>query len=453
MKNLKDKIKKLPNTPGIYLFYNTKKELVYVGKATSLRNRVRSYFVGVKTSRPIEQMIHEVTNIKVIETDSVLEAIILEGKYIKKFRPKYNVDWKDDKSWNYIVITKDLYPRVETIREHELKKVDIGKNDIFGPYPNLKVKEMMRLLQKLFYISTCFPPLSKGRLGGVAKKLKKNFHPTSILPSGRGGGKPCFYHQLGQCLGVCTGEISSTDYKKKVINPLKQFLKGNKRRLVINLERKMKLESKNKNFEEAGRLRDQIKNLKKIQDIALLNKSFIESLPSTRLGDEILKQVQDDSGVLGVRNLRIEGYDISNLGISDKVGSMVVFKDSEPSKKDYRKFNIKTVSGQSDVDCLAEVLERRLKHLEWDYPDIFLIDGGLPQVNRVKKILKTGLITIPVVGIAKGPKRQKNEFIFDQKDGNMVKFVRENQNLLINVRDEAHRFAIKFNREKRKIKY
>jgi len=435
--NLKQKIKNLPNTPGIYLFYNAKKELVYVGKATSLRNRVSSYFRQTTpnpllrkegTTRPIEMMIREVKNIKVIETDSVLEAIILEGKYIKKFRPKYNVDWKDDKSWNYIYITKDKYPKVLTIREHELKNLDsrFRGNDsvVFGPYPGLKVKEMMRLLQRLFYISVCKPDAKK----------------------------PCFYYQLGQCLGVCAGEISVTDYKKKVITPLKQFLKGNKKRLITNLNTKMVQASKDKNFEEAGRLRDQIKNLKKIHDIALLNKSFVK--------DDILDSRlhgNDNGGVLSGRNLRIEGYDISNLGTSDKVGSMVVFKDSEPSKKDYRKFNIKTVVGQSDVDCLAEVLERRLKHPEWNYPDVFLIDGGKPQVNKVKKILDSRLrgndSLIPVVGIAKGPKRKKNEFIFDLKDKNMVKFVRENENLLIQVRDEAHRFAIKFNREKRKIKH
>jgi len=445
--NLKQKIKNLPNTPGIYLFYNSKKELIYVGKATDLKSRVGSYFRQTSpqpllrkegTTRPIEVMIHEVKDIKVIATDSVLEAIILEGKYIKDKKPKYNVDWKDDKSWNYIYITDNIYPQVATIREHELEnsKFKIQNSKIiFGPYPGLKVKEMMRLLQKLFYISVCSPstPPASGH-----------------LPSGRVGHKPCFYYQLGQCLGVCTGEITPQDYKRKVILPLIQFLKGHKKILLKNLDKKMHTESKNKNFEEAGRLRDQIYHLKKIQDIALLNKSFVN--------EEISRSTQNDrlGGRSNGRDFRIEGYDISNLGSSDKVGSMVVFENGEPQKSAYRKFNIKKVLGQSDVDCLAEVVERRLRHPEWVWPNVFLIDGGKPQVNRVKMILDAHNFfakkSVILLGIAKGPKRNKNEFIFDHSNKSVVKFVLDHENLLIQVRDEAHRFAIKFNRQKRIIK-
>ncbi|MBT6819669.1 MAG: GIY-YIG nuclease family protein [Candidatus Magasanikbacteria bacterium] len=401
----KKNLKTLPTTSGIYLFYNSKKELIYVGKATNLKSRVRSYFSGKRTSRPIEQMIDQVKNIKTIQTDSALEAIILEGNYIKKYRPKYNIDWKDDKSWNYIVITDEKFPRVLTIRQHEADSNKHAKL-MFGPYPGLKVKEMMRLLQKLFYISTC---------------SEKNT-------------KPCFYHQLGQCLGVCNGEISSTEYKKRVIAPLTKFLRGNKKSLIKDLEKKMKLVSKQENFEEAARLRNQIKNLNKIQDIALLNKSFVKT--------EIKKQGS---------TIRIEGYDISNLGSVHKVGSMVVFENGHSKKQDYRKFNIKKVIGQSDVDCLAEVLERRLKHPEWPYPDVILVDGGKPQVNKTKAILKQNLLKIPVVGIAKGSDRKKNEFIF-ARSIKSDKWVKANQKLLIQVRDEAHRFAIVFNRSKRKIK-
>jgi excinuclease ABC subunit C len=118
---LRDKLKRISDSPGIYLFYNFQKELIYVGKATSLKSRVRSYFSGARTSRPVEQMFHEVTDIKTIQTDSVLEAIILEANTIKKFQPKYNVDLKDDKSWNYICITKDKFPQVITVREHEVR--------------------------------------------------------------------------------------------------------------------------------------------------------------------------------------------------------------------------------------------------------------------------------------------------------------------------------------------
>lgn len=410
MKSIKDKIKNLPNSPGIYLFYVGKK-LVYVGKATSLKSRVRSYFSGSKKlERPIEQMIHLVSSIKHIKTDSVLEAVLLEGAYIKKYRPKYNILWRDDKSWNYVVISKDDFPKVSTLRQHEFKQLSSAQKSkmfayVFGPYPGLKTKEAMKILFRLFYISSCKPNT----------------------------GKQCLYYQMGQCLGVCTGEISSKEYKKRVIKPLILFLKGNKKMLIKNLQKEMKLYSGKSDFEEAARIRDQIKSLKRIQDVTLINKSFLE------------EAFERDS-------VRIEGYDISNLGTTDKVGSMVVFDESGPVKKEYRKFNIKTVEGQSDVDCLEEVIRRRLKHNEWAMPNVFLIDGGKPQVNRVAKVLKGLHISIPVVGIAKGAKRDKNEFIIPTASKNFIKWVESNRELLIKTRDEAHRFAISFNRSKRKIK-
>lgn len=399
----------LPDSPGIYLFYDSK-GLVYIGKASSLKNRVKSYWKrGRKTPRPIEQMINEIVNIEYKTTDSVLEAILLEGEYIKKYRPKYNVAWKDDKSWNYIVITRDLYPKVLTLRAHDRKnfiQTDEHKmySHIFGPYPGLKTKEMMNILRRLFYISEC---------EANAKR-------------------PCIYYQMVQCLGVCTGEISAKDYKEKVINPLFMFLRGKKKMLIKNLKKQMNVVARENNFEEAGRLRDQVQALQKIQDIALLNKSFFE---------------ESENKVA----VRIEGYDISNLGATDKVGSMVVFDAIGPVKKDYRKFNIKSVTGQSDVDCLDEVLTRRLKHNEWPLPNVFLIDGGKPQVNRVLRVLHRNNINISVVGIVKGQKRDKNQFILSSKQVDFVAWVRKNRVLLIQTRDEAHRFAINFNRSKRKI--
>ncbi len=406
------KIENLPNSPGIYLFYNSQKELIYVGKATSLKNRVRSYFSGLKTPRPIELMIHEVTNIKWISTDSVLEAIILEGDYIKKYRPKYNIDWRDDKSWNYLVITKEKFPKLLAMREHEMKqkKQEALKKykNIFGPFPNLNTKATLKILQKIFKYSTCAPNQPR----------------------------PCFNNQIGLCLGVCTNEITPQNYNKKVILPLILFLKGQKKNLLKKIKNEMKIAAKKHNFEEAGRLRDQIWSLQKIQDIAILNKDFvIENTPKEK------------------KTIRIEGYDISNLGASGKVSSLVVFNTDGPIKSEYKKFNIKTVSGQSDVDCLKEVLTRRFNHWEWMLPDIILVDGGKPQVNAARQILDEEKMNLPIVGIAKGPTRKKNEFHFSAKEGNeeTIKWTMQNQNLLIKVRDEAHRFAIAFQRSKRKI--
>jgi len=429
LEKLIDKIRKFPTEPGIYLFYDKNKELIYVGKATSLRNRVQSYFRGARSMRPIEQMMHEVMDIKIKQTDSVLEAVILEANYIKKFLPKYNVDGKDDKSWNYVVVSDDLFPRVYTVRQHELSNQQSQQIQqtqqykyIFGPYPGLKTREMMKLLNRLFFISTC-KPCEPG----------KPF-------------RPCLYRQIGQCLGVCTGEISSREYKSKVIRPLVTFLRGGKKKLISILETKMKRASSREDFEEAGRLRNQINALSKIHDIALLNKSFVEDVHSDK--SRLVTTVQ-----------RIEGYDISNLGSTGKVGSMVVFNNREALKSEYRKFKIKTVEGQSDVDCLREVLERRVVRIvtqndadRWPAPDVILIDGGKPQVNAAMQILKKHKLNIPLVGIAKGPERKKNDFIFGVKTREFIKFVNENQDLLIRVRDEAHRFAITFQRSLRGIK-
>jgi excinuclease ABC subunit C len=176
-----------------------------------------------------------------------------------------------------------------------------------------------------------------------------------------------------------------------------------------------------------------LRSLQRIHDIALINKSFF------------------DSDTKKLSRLRIEGYDISNLGSRGKVGSMVVFEQGEPAKNEYRKFKIKTIVGQSDVDCLQEVLERRLKHAEWTYPAVFLIDGGKPQVHRAVRVVKSFGLSIPVVGIAKGPERKRNDFILGSNKKEFIRFVHEQQELLIRVRDEAHRFAITYQRQTRKL--
>ncbi len=414
MNKLELKIKKLPDKPGIYLFYNLKKELIYAGKATSLKTRVRSYFSGQKTPRPIEEMIHEVVDLKYIVADSALEAIILESIYIKKFKPRYNVLGRDDKSWNYLTISSDDYPIVATIRQHEYKKIIAQASSkkefqyIFGPYPSLNTKAALKILRRLFYFSNC-------------QKIKRK------------NNKPCLYYQMGECFGVCTGEISPKEYRQKIIMPLVRFLKGNKKQVLRDFEKQMKKASNKLDFEEASRIRNQLYSLRRIQDIALLNSSFVV---------DIEKQNQ---------NLRIEGYDISNLGKTGKVGSMVVFENGKSNKSNYRKFKIRSVLGQSDVDCIDEVLRRRLMHQEWKYPGLILVDGGKPQVNRAKRVIADFGLKIPVVGIAKGPKRNKNEFVLGSRNRGFIRWVESNQKLLVQVRDEAHRFAIAYQRKLRKI--
>jgi excinuclease UvrABC nuclease subunit len=405
----------LPDNPGVYFFYNNKKELIYVGKATSLKKRVKSYFQGQKTERPIEKMLSEIKNVKFEVTDSVIEAIILEANYIRELQPKYNVLGRDDKSFNYLALTNEDYPKIISIREHEVKEMgDILKKEkfleLFGPFPNLKTKEMLKLLRKLFFIANC-------------EKNKTN--------------KPCFYYQIKECLGVCAGEISEKKYAEKVVKPLKKFLEGGKIMVIKNFEKEMKKEAMTENFERAKMLRDQIKNLKIINDITLINRSFVEG--------EKLK-------ISNFTPTRIEGYDISNLSSEIKVASMVVMENDEIKKSEYRKFQIKTVEGQSDVDCLKEVILRRFKHNEWKFPDLILIDGGAPQVESVLKVLRFLKINIPVFGIAKGAERKRNDFYIKNLTKDAILFVRENKEKIIILRDESHRFAKKFLLEKKNLK-
>ncbi len=410
------KLANLPDGPGVYLFYGTDNSLLYVGKATTLSQRVKSYWQKQRNPRPIEEMIHQVVDIDWMQTESVLEAVILEANYIKEFNPKYNVLGKDDKSWNYLYLTKDKFPRLQSLRQHEINKIDKGKiRAIFGPYPGLNTKEAMTVLRKMFFWSDCEPSEDK----------------------------PCFYYQLGQCLGVCTGEIDAIEYEDRVVKPLTLFLLGKKKQVIKDFEKKMKQSSEKEDFEEATRWRNQLYQLQKIQDITLINRSFFE--------DEIFLE-KDAGKKLKEKYSRIEGYDISNLGSSDKVGSLVLFQNGELKKSGYKKFNIKGVIGQSDIDCLKEIISRRFSHSEWGRPDLLLIDGGRGQVNAVKSVLEEKNIFIPIVGIAKGPARKKNEFILGEKNPEFVAWVFGHQELLIRIRDEAHRFAISFNRSKRKIK-
>jgi excinuclease ABC subunit C len=401
-------LKNLPDNPGVYLFYNSAGALIYIGKATSLKSRVRSYFSGQKTPRPVEELIEEVAKINYQETDSVLEAIILEAALIKKHQPPYNVIGKDDKSWQYLCFTKEAYPKIVLVRQHDLTEATKKLySKVFGPYTSgTNLKMALKLLRVIFNFSTCEP------------KQKR----------------PCLYYQMGQCLGVCTGEISAAEYKRKVVRPLTFFLNGHKASLLKSIEKDMKKASKAHQFEEAGRLRDQVHSLQHIQDSALINKEFIATVLPLKKMDAV----------------RIEGYDISNISGTNNVASMVVFNENGRVPSQYRKFKIKTVEGPNDVACLKEALTRRLNHAEWLMPTVFLIDGGKPQVNAAQEVMDVHNITIPVVGIAKGPERKRNDFILAKPSLALAKWIHDHEQLLIQARDEAHRFAITYHKNLRK---
>lgn len=387
----------IPDNPGVYFMKGGKGEILYIGKAGNLRRRVSSYFLRPHDAR-IQKLVSLIRKIDYKETDTALEALILESALIKKHEPPYNIREKDDKSFLYVVITKEAFPRVLLVRGKDISEKQYKKK--FGPFVTASsVREALRILRKIFPWHTHDPE----KIG----KFKR----------------PCFEYEVGICPGVCIGAITKKDYTK-IIKNLSLFFEGNKDRVIVEFKREMKALSKREEYEMAEIAKRKIFALQHIQDTALIHDDEILSLSSTTQ-----------------KGQRIEGYDISNISGTAAVGSMVVFVNGEPDKNEYRKFKIKTVTGPNDIAMLREVLTRRFNNM-WARPDLLLIDGGQGQVNVANAVLKELGITIPVVGLAKGAERKRNDLIGTLPTGFDVR-------TLIWVRDEAHRFAIAYHKNVR----
>lgn len=389
----------LPDSPGVYFMKDAQGQLLYVGKAGSLKRRVASYFLRPHDMR-IEKMVSEIREIDYEETDTALEALILESRLIKKHQPPFNVKEKDGKSFLYVEITKDKFPRVILVRGK-----DLLQGNYFGPFTSASsIREALRIIRKIF--------------------------PWSIHPADKIGTykRPCFDCEVGLCPGTCIGAVGRTEYLKNIRN-IKLFFDGKKRQIVIALKKEMKQASKALEFERAEKLQRQIFALQHIRDVALITDS-----PVGNWDLEIGNSAQ-----------RIEGYDISNISGTSAVGSMVVFENGAPNKSEYRKFKIRTFDAANDVGMMREVLRRRFQN-SWPLPQVILIDGGAPQVNVAHRVLAEFSLHIPIVGIAKGPERKKNEFIGAIPAG-------VTPLTLIRVRDEAHRFAISYHKQVRKRRF
>ena len=416
-KDIKEKIKEFPKTPGVYLMKNSRGKIIYIGKAGSLKTRVSSYFNRPHEVR-IEKLVSEIVDIEYQKTPTVIEALVLEANLIKKYLPKYNVREKDNKSFLYLAITKEKFPRLFFIRGFELsdfykKNKEIKINKLFGPYTSATSLRtaLDAILRKIFPYRDCV-----------------------IFPK-----RPCLQHQLKRCGAPCAELISEKEYKKNIKN-LILFFEGKKDRIIKNLEKEMKAYSKENNFEKAAKVRNQIFALNHIQDVALLKKEQSKIIIKER-----------GINVFG----RIEGYDISNISGQSATGSMVVFYNGEPSKNQYRKFKIKTIEGPNDYGMLEEVLERRLKRAKkkdkkWPLPELILIDGGKGQANLAQKVLRRYKLKIPVMGIAKGFNRRQDRLVYDKDNLEIERVAKEHKDMLVKVRDEAHRFAVSYHKVLRK---
>jgi len=400
-----------------------------VGKATNLRSRVQSYFrtdanlqmnanLRNNLDRPIEYAIDQIADIEVRETDSVLEALILEAHLIKKLQPKYNAMGKDDKSFCYFVITKEEFPRVLIVRD---------------PHPALRATFSLKR-EKGIRIAKKFGPYTSKKQMEIALKIMRKIFPFHSLSAKTEKG--CLDFQIGRCPGPYVGAISKADYAKN-IRGIRMILEGKKKNLVKKLEKEMQDFAKKNEFEKAADARNKVFALKHIRDVALIasdEKSEIRNLPAGRQGPKS-------------ETIRIEAYDISNISGQHAVGSMVVFKNNEPDKSQYRKFKIKTVEGSDDVGMMREVLMRRFKN-DWPQPDLILLDGGKGHLNMAQKLISELGLVVSVAAVAKGKTRKNLQLVtynLQRDTGNILK----DKNLLKQIMDEAHRFAITYHKKLR----
>jgi excinuclease UvrABC nuclease subunit len=433
--------KKLPDSPGVYFFKNGK-EILYIGKATSLRDRVKSYFSTdlIKTrGRLLVDMVTLSKTIDFIKTDSVLEAFMLESQEIKKHLPKYNTKEKDNKSFNYVVVTQEDFPQVLVRRGRNIEKEvsDVGYKYVFGPYPyGGELKEAMRLIRKIF-------PYRDDKC-----------HPLQ--------GRPCFNYSIGLCPGVCCGAMNKQEYGR-TINHLRLFFQGKKSQLVTVLKKEMKAYAKEQKFEQANDIKRTLLALEHIQDISMIKKErfgvhtmrrelgFKGEVVPEDLGDVTMEPTDEE---VKRHAYRLEAYDIAHLSGTDMIGVMTVMTDGEFDKAEYRTFIIKSVEKSNDTAALKEIIGRRLTHPEWPLPDLMIVDGGKAQLTTLKnavnenaEIFGANDRALPViVSVVKDEKHKARELFAEGEDEIVAE---ERAREIVELNAESHRFAIVTHRKKR----
>ena len=443
----------LPDVPGVYFFLDAEGTVLYIGKATSLRDRVKSYFTQdiLLTRGPkIVRMLELAVDIKWRETDSALEALLLEANLIHRHRPPYNTDAKDDKSWNFVVITKEKFPRVliergkklESLLDNskvEQKEFGYSIKKTFGPFPSGgSLKEAVNIVRKIFpFRDVCMP------LDNVQQKkdVSECAHRTARSRQVRRGTGGCFNYQIGLCPGVCVGAVSAREYGKMVRN-IELFFAGKKITLVRNLEREMKSEAKALHFERAGELKKTLFALAHIQDVALLKRNMFGLVSEPSLRGDFSESGAPSPGGFDERR-RIEAYDVAHLGGADTVGVMTVVSGGEAQKSEYRKFLIRETTNGNDFAALEELLRRRFGHSEWPFPDLVVVDGSHLQRHVAESVLRDFALDIPVVSVVKNEHHQPKGILGPKKERDA------HRDAVLLANSESHRFAISFHRKRR----
>ncbi len=392
----------LPDVPGVYLFKQGRKVL-YVGKATSLRDRVRSYFdddlIATRGPRVVD-MVTRADRVAFEPTPTVLEALVREAALIKKYLPKANVDGKDDKTFLYAAVTDEDIPRVLVVRGKDIDfKTHTSQGDtlraIYGPFPSgAQLREGLRLIRRIFPFFDTPKPVG----------AKSKHQATKIE----------FNRQIGQYPRA----FDAKEYRR-TIRKVMLFLSGRGKELRTALEREMKTAAKEERFEDATQARRELFALDHIQDVSLI-KDENRSEHSHPRGDTLQ---------------RIEAYDTAHLSGTNAVGVMTVLVDGVPSKREYRTFNIRGIKKNDDIASLWEILSRRLTHLEWPLPQAIVVDGGRTQKKAAEAVLRENGISVSVAAVVKDERHRPREVIGARAAG-----VSEADAVLANA--EAHRFSL-----------
>lgn len=397
MKKADIDFKKIPDAPGVYRFFSESKDVLYVGKATSLRDRIKSYFaadIADVRSPLIERIVRDAKEVAWEVTDSVLEALILEAKRIKSFMPVGNTDQKDNKSFAYLVVTKERFPRFLIVRERELSGTFSPKlvKHLFGPFMSVaSLREALKIIRKIFpFFDTPFP---------VAESLSPQRRKTL---------------SFNQSIGLYPRDLDERSYAKAVRNIVTLF-EGKKPSLVRTLEKDMKRAAKDERFEDAAELRRQIFALTHIRDITLIK-------------DEYKKPQSAE--------FRIEAYDTAHIRGAEPRGVMAVIVDGEARPAEYRVFTIRNGKPGDDIAALSEIIERRAKHREWPYPHLVVIDGGATHLKHARQFLKYVGMGADVVSVVKDERHKPREVLGSPN----LAYTHESSILLANA--EAHRFAL-----------
>ena len=452
-RNLKERLKNLPDSPGVYLFKDKGNKVIYIGKALSLKKRVSSYFQQGSFEPKISQLIRYLADFDYIPLSSEPEAFLLEARLIKEFQPRYNQRARDDKSYPFLKITKEKFPSFTIVRDpgrfrnhhppphpSPRGRGTEGRGAFyFGPYT-----DVIALRQAYRYIRNIFPVRRCGRKINPEKRTRL-----------------CLDFHLGRCKGPCAGKVGEKEYRS-LADSLTLFLKGKYQETIRRLKKLMREKAEELNFEEAARYRNWMEAMKRMKQgevhpcggsILVANQAK-QDLPLHRQNKYVVAEftrliyLNQLKKVLSLPRLpqRIEAVDISNLSGDKAVGSLVCFENGRPQKDGYRRFKIKRVSGIDDYKMMAEVIERRYQERK-NLPDLLLVDGGKGHLSVVvQKLARMGLF-FPVAALAK----RKEEIFLPYSSAALI--LKKNSpalRLLEKIRDEAHRFAISYHRQLRR---